>query len=121
MGGGCVLLDGLRYARQSPATRRFGTLSHRGREAYSSHEGQSRCAARYSFHCQPPFELSGQARASRGSCSEVESHHGALLRPQLGPAPTITCKPRLMWDPLNTLLAIYVAAASDPPIWSRRI
>jgi hypothetical protein len=59
-----VMVDWLCYARPSLAARSFGTLRHRGREAYSSHEGQSRCVAPCSFHCQPPFEMSGRARAS---------------------------------------------------------
>jgi hypothetical protein len=59
-----VMVDWLCYARPSLAARSFGTLRHRGREAYSSHEGQSRCAAPCSFHCQPRFEMSGRARAS---------------------------------------------------------
>jgi hypothetical protein len=54
MGGVRVMLDWLCYALPSLAARKFGTLSHRGREAYSSHEGQSRCAARYSFIANLP-------------------------------------------------------------------
>src|SRR6516225_7153288 len=79
MGGVRVMLDWLCYALPSLAARRFGSLSHRGREANSGYQGQSRCAARYSFHCRPPFELSGGARASTSSRSEVESRHRALL------------------------------------------